>query len=140
MIEELITMVAEKLGIDQGMAEKGVGTLLSLLKDQAGDAPALGELFGAIGGAEALADQFPQGGTDSGGGLMGGLMGKAADMLGGGAGDAMDALAAFQSTGLSMDQAKDMMPVVKGFMTENVGEDTLRQLMESVPALQGLLR
>lgn len=142
MIEQLVKLVANKLGIADATAEQGVGVLLGLLKDQAAGQPALGELFSKVAGAEALADQFPAGGenpTPSGGGLLGGLMGAAAGALGGKAGDALSAFSAFQQTGLSVDQAKDMMPVVKDFMMENVGEDTVRELIGSVPALKGFL-
>lgn len=70
---------------------------------------------------------------------MGGLLGKAADLMGGNAGDMADAFAAFQKTGLSMDQAQEMLPVAKDFMTEQVGEETVGELMDLVPVLKNLL-
>lgn len=140
MIEQLVKLVAERIGVPDSAAEQGIGVLLGLLKDQAGGQPALAKLFDSVGGAEALADQFPAAAASSGGGgMMGGLLGKAAGLLGGNAGDALSAFAAFKETGLSMDQAKEMMPVVKDFMVENAGQDTISELMESVPALKSFL-
>ena len=141
MIDQLVKLVADRLGVDSSMAEQGVGTLLGLLKGQASGTQALSQLFDKLPGAEALADQFMDGAPSSsgGGGLMGGLLSKASGMLGGNAGDMMEAMAAFQKTGLSMDQAKDMMPVVKDFMVENVGADTLKEVVGSVPALKNFL-
>ncbi|GGY46162.1 DUF2780 domain-containing protein [Parvularcula lutaonensis] len=142
MIDQLVKLVAQRLGIAEATAEQGVGVLLGLLKDQAAGQPALNELFAKVPGAEALADQFPAAGenpTPKGGGLMGGLMGAAAGALGGKAGEALSAMSAFQKTGLSMGQAQEMMPVVKDFMAENLGESTVRELIGSVPALKGFL-
>lgn len=139
MINQLVSLVSERLGVPTGVAEQAVGVVLGLLKDKANGQAALGRLFDAVPGAEALADQFPAEAPASGGGLMGGLLGKAADLMGGNAGDMADAFAAFQKTGLSMDQAQEMLPVAKDFMTEQVGEETVGELMDLVPVLKNLL-
>ena len=138
MIDQLVTQVAERLGVDRTMAEQGVGVVLGLLKEKASGQPALTKLFATLDGAEALADQFPAegDGATKGGGLMGGLLGQAAGMLGGGAGDTVAAMAAFQKTGFSIDQAKDMMPVVKSFVEEHVGSETVEELTDSLPMLK----
>ena len=141
MIDQLVTQVAERLGVDKAMAERGVGVMLGLLKEKASGQPALAKLFATLDGAEALADQFPgeDGGATKSGGLMGGLLGQAAGMLGGDASDAVAAMAAFQKTGFSIDQAKDMMPVVKSCMEEHVGSETVEELTGSIPMLKSFL-
>lgn len=138
MIEQLIQQVVAKLGIDEGLAQKAVGTVLGLLKKQ-GDGGAVSALFDKIPGAADLAGKFSDAPAASGGGLMGGLMGKLGGAIGGNAGGAMEAMNALKDTGLSMDQAKDMAPVVTGFLKEKAGGDLLGKALESVPALKSLL-
>jgi len=136
MIDQLIQQVSAKLGIDASMAKQAVGVVLGLLQKE-GDGAAVSALFSQISGASDLAGEFK--GVGGGDSAMGGLMGRMGGMLGGGAGDAMSAMAAFKSTGLSIDQAKDMMPVMKDFLMENAGEDVMKQALGSVPALKGFM-
>ncbi len=132
MIDQLIEQIASKVGLDAGTARKAVGVVLGLINKE-GDASAVSDLFGKIPGAADLAGEF-KGGV---GGGMGGLLSKVSGMLGGGS--ALSAMAALKQAGVSMDQAKDMMPVVKGFLSENAGEDIASKALGSVPALKDLL-
>lgn len=143
MIDQLIQQVTSKLGISDDMATKGVGMLMGFFKSK-GDSGAVSEIFSKIPGAADLASQFEGelGGEakSGGGGLLGGLMSKLGGKMGGQMGGAMEAMDAFKKTGLSMDQAKDMLPVAKDFLEENVGQDAVGKVFDSIPALKGLLR
>ncbi len=136
MIDQLIAKIVDQIGLDQGVAEKALGSLLSLLQ-QEGDDAAVGQLFNAVPGAADLASKF--GASSGGGGLLGGVAGALGGALGGKAGSALSAVTALQNSGIDMGQAKSMMPVVAGFLKENAGEDVLMKALESVPALKDLL-
>lgn len=135
MIDQLIQMVTQKLGIDPAMAEKAVGIVMSLIQKE-GDGAAVSQLFDNIPGAADLASKFS---GSAGQDAAGGLLGKVAGMLGGGAGDVVGSIGALKETGLSMDQLGDMAPLVKNFLAENAGEDVVNQALSSVPALKGFL-
>ncbi|MEM1409798.1 MAG: DUF2780 domain-containing protein [Pseudomonadota bacterium] len=139
MIGELVKLVTQRLGIPEETAEQAVGVVLSLLKDPAVNASAANSVFGSIPGAEDLANRFADGGSSSGGGLVGGLLNQGAGLLGGQAGDMLSAAAAFKNTGLSTDQLTDMVPLVQGFFSEKAGGEVATQLFSSIPALKSLL-
>lgn len=134
MIDQLVAVVSEKLGIDASMAEKAVGVVMGLVNKD-GDNAAVSALFDKLPGAAALAQQYGGEITEGGGGLLG----KVSGMLGGNTGDLMGALGALKQTGLSVDQLGEMAPLIKNFMTEHAGEDTVRQALGSVPALKDFL-
>ncbi|MEL6364425.1 MAG: DUF2780 domain-containing protein [Pseudomonadota bacterium] len=136
MIDQLIARIVEQIGLDRGVAEQALGSLLGLLQKE-GDGAAVSQLFDAVPGAADLASKF--GGGSGGGGLLGGVAGALSGVLGDKAGSAFSAVAALQNSGLDMDQAKSMMPVVAGFLKENAGEGALMNALESVPALKDLL-
>lgn len=137
MIEQLVSQIAAKVGIPEAMARQGVGVVMGMLKKE-GDPGAVGDLFRQIPGAESLATEYEGAGAKATGGA-GGLMGKLGGMVGGSAGSKMSALAAFQSTGLTADQGKAMIPVAKDFLTEHADEATVRKALGSVPALKGFV-
>ena len=138
MIEQLVSQIATKVGIPESMARQGVGVVLGLLKKD-GDPGAVGELFAKVPGAEGLAEQYADGAKASAGGPMGGLMGRLGGMLGGKAGSSMSALAAFQQTGLSPEQGKQMLPIAKDFLSQHADEATVQRALGSVPALKGFV-
>ena len=136
MIDTLITQLAEKLGIEESMAKQAVGVGLSLLNKE-GDNDLVSQLFSKIGGASDLAQEFTKTEQPSGG--LGGLVGSLGGMLGGKAGDAMSALSALEDSGLSLDQAKDSLPVVSDFLKDQNATDIAKQVIDSIPAFKGLL-
>lgn len=139
MIEQLVSQIAAKVGIPEALARQGVGVVMGMLKKD-GDPSAVGDLFNQIPGAADLAAQYENGAAADATGPMGGLMGKIGGMLGGKAGTTMSALAAFQQTGLSVEQGKAMLPVAKDFLTEHADADTVRKALSSVPALEGFMK
>ena len=139
MIEQLVSQIAAKVGIPEALARQGVGVVMGMLKKD-GDPSAVGDLFNQIPGAADLAAQYENNASARATGPMGGLLGKVGGMLGGKAGTTMSAMAAFQQTGLTVDQGKAMLPVAKDFLTEHADEGTVRRALGSVPALEGFLK
>ncbi len=137
-MEELIINIASKFGIDQAMAEKAVGILMSLVQSNA-DGGQVSQLFDQLPGASDLAEKY-SGEISSGGG---GLMGKLGGMLGGNMGAAMGALDALKSTGLDMSQIKDVGGEVFDFAREkadtDLANDVIKQVAGNIPGLDKLL-
>ena len=127
-MEQLISQLASQFGIDEALAHKAVGMVLSLLQNQ-GDAGAVSELFEKLPGAGDLAAQYADGGSGGGiGGMLGGLMG-------GGAGEAMKLVGALQSDGLSMDQIKGIGGGLLEHAKQEGGEDLVRRAVEGIPGV-----
>ncbi|MEM8627339.1 MAG: DUF2780 domain-containing protein [Pseudomonadota bacterium] len=107
-VEDLINNIVARLGIEPEVAEKVVGIIMNLFKENA-SAESFGALTDSIPGAQDLMSRFDAGelgGTgDAAGNAGGGLLGAAMGMLGGG-NPLMDTLSKLQAEGISMDQAK----------------------------------
>lgn len=135
MIEDLISRIVSQVGLDEATSSKAVGLLFAFMNKE-GDSDLVGQLMGSIPGAEALAAS-QQDALE--GGLLGGLAGAAGGLLGGKAGAAMEALNVLKKADISMDQAKEMGPIVSGFLKENADSALLGRVLESAPALKALL-
>ena len=131
-MDDLIRMVAEKLGLEEETAQKVVGTLLSFVRDAADEED-----------ASTLMEQLPdaQGLVESatGEGEGGGLMGMLGGMLGGSMGAAMSAFSRLQEQGLDMDQIGEAGRTMFGYLSENLDSDLVRRVVakmaENVPGI-----
>ncbi len=132
--------IADKLGIDEALAEKAVGVLMSLVRSN-GDEGQVSRLFEQLPGASELAEKYA--GEVSGEGSGGGLMGMLGGMLGGGAGTAMNALGALQSSGLEMGQIKEAGKEVFAYARQHadpeLANDVIKQVAGNIPGLDKLL-
>ncbi len=128
-MEQLISQLASQFGIDEALAHKAVGMVLSLLQNQ-GDSGAVSELFEKLPGAGDLAAEYA--GGSSGGGGLGGLLGG---LMGGGAGEAMKLVGSLQSEGLSMDQIKGIGGGLLEHAKQEGGEDLVRRAVEGIPGV-----
>ncbi len=131
-MQELVTNIAGKMGIDEALAEKAVSIVLSLVQSQ-GEDGLVGQLFDKIPGADTLATAGTSAIENGDGG--GGLMGMLGGMLGGGAGDIMAAVAQLKSDGLDTSQIKELGGEVLGYAREKGGEDLVEQITSSIPGL-----
>ncbi len=127
-MEQLISQLASQFGIDEALAHKAVGMVLSLLQDQ-GDSGAVSELFAKLPGAGELAEQYAGGG---GGGGLGGMLGG---LMGGGAGEAMKLVGTLQADGLSMDQIKGIGTGLLEHAKQEGGEDLVRRAVQGIPGV-----
>ena len=71
-MNELVTRIAENVGIDPATAEKAIGMMLGFLQREAAGGP-VARMIEAIPGASELVAKFNGEGT-GGGGLLGGLL------------------------------------------------------------------
>jgi hypothetical protein len=137
-MDQIVTAIAQKLGIPEAVVRSGLGVLLNFLKEKAGGSE-VGTLLNQIPGANDLANNAPA--PDSGGGnLLGNLIGSVSSMFGGQAADIGKVVAGLENAGLQTDL---IPPFVESFIGEAkkvAGEDTVNNVLSSVPALAGLVK
>lgn len=124
-MEELIGRIVSNVGIDEGLAQKAVGMILGFLQSE-GPADKVGELMGALPGAEDLIASAGEGG--------GGLMGAVGGMMGGGGG-AMALMGQLTGAGLGMGEVQGVATEVVGFAKEKAGDDTVTEVISAIPGL-----
>lgn len=127
-MNEVVTQIADRVGISPDLAEKALGMMLGFLQREADDG-AVAKMIEAIPGGSDLVAQFNGEGA-SGGGLLGGLM----SALGGGGG-IMGLGQQLMSEGLGMGEitalAKETISIAKQY----AGEEVVDQVVASVPGL-----
>ncbi|ANK71752.1 hypothetical protein ACI2KT_00615 [Ensifer adhaerens] len=126
-MNELVTRVAENVGIEPATAEKAVGMILGFLQREAADGP-VAQMIEAIPGASELIAQYNGEGT-GGGGLLGGLM----SAIGGGGVMALGQQ--LMSQGLGMGEITGLAKETIAFAKEKAGADVVDEVVASVPGL-----
>lgn len=124
-MNELVTQISEKVGIDPALAEKAVGLMLNFLQTE-GDSDAVSRMIAAIpGGADLVA-----GATGGGGGLLGGIMSAL------GAGGGVMALGQqLMSQGLGMGEITSLAKETIATAKQYAGDEVVDQVVASVPGL-----
>ncbi|MCL1050542.1 DUF2780 domain-containing protein [Shewanella abyssi] len=128
--DDLVGSVMSQLGLSQGQAEGGLGSLLSLAQSSLGSSD-FSSIADSIPGIDGLLSAVPE--MDSGSG-MSGLLSKA-----GGFGDSLKGGAmvydAFEKLGISKDLAAPMIDIVKGYLDANGTSGTSDLLMQGLGAI-----
>jgi hypothetical protein len=136
-MDDILSQLAERLGILPGQAATGAGALLNLIRENASRVDfeqllkAVPEASSWMGTAATVA---AQGGAAAGGGLVGGVAG----LLGGLAGSAGGLLSALAQSGLSPETATRFVPELLGLLRERDPE-LVQRLAGSVPFLKDIL-
>ncbi|MFC0806741.1 hypothetical protein ACFHWW_14860 [Ensifer sp. P24N7] len=126
-MSELVTRVAENVGIETATAEKAVGMILGFLQREAAEGP-VAQMIEAIPGAPELVAQY-NGEGSGGGGLLGGLM----SAIGGGGVMALGQQ--LMSQGLGMGEITALAKETIAFAKEKAGEEVVDEVVASVPGL-----
>ncbi|WP_018239097.1 DUF2780 domain-containing protein [Ensifer sp. BR816] len=126
-MSELVTRVAENVGIDAATAEKAVGMILGFLQREAAEGP-VARMIEAIPGATELVAQY-NGEGSNGGGLLGGLM----SAIGGGGVMALGQQ--LMSQGLGMGEITGLARETIAYAKERAGEEVVDEVVASVPGL-----
>ena len=126
-MNELVTRVADAVGIDAALAEKAIGMMLGFLQREAADGP-VARMIEAIPGASELVAQYNGEGT-GGGGLLGGLM----SAIGGGG--VMGLGQQLMSEGLGMGEITGLAKETMAVAREHAGSDVVDEVVASVPGL-----
>lgn len=148
-MEELIGRITNAVGIDENLAQTAVGVILGFLNKE-GPSDAMGQLMGAIPGAEDLLAQASDATGEGGGGLgglaaglmggsgggLGGLAGAVGGLMGGSGGGLMAAASELMGAGLEMDQIQGVAQEVVGFAREKAGDDVVNQIVSQIPGME----
>jgi hypothetical protein len=137
-MDEIIKNISLKLNLPESVVRQGVGIILSFVKQKAAGTQ-FEHFIALIPGASGVLAGAPAASDASGGGLLGGLLGKAGGLLGGNLGAAAEAISALQGAGVPMDKAA---PLASEFFEQAqaiAGPETVSALLEQMPALKSLL-
>ncbi|MBO9629435.1 hypothetical protein D0Y60_09115 [Shinella sp. WSJ-2] len=126
-MNDLVTRVADAVGIEPAVAEKAIGMMLGFLQREAADGP-VARMIEAIPGASELVAQYNGEGT-GGGGLLGGLM----SAIGGGG--IMGLGQQLMSQGLGMGEISGLAKETIAVAREHAGSDVVDEVVASVPGL-----
>lgn len=126
-MSEIVTQVADRVGIAPDQAEKALGMMLGFLQREADDAP-VAKMIESIPGAPELVARFNSEGQ-GGGGLLGGLM----SAIGGGG--IMGLGQQLMSQGLGMGEISALAKATISIAREHAGDETVDQVIASVPGL-----
>ena len=127
-MNEIVTEIANRVGIAPDLAEKALGMMLGFLQREAADGP-VAEMIEKFPGATELVAQFNGEGSSGGGGLLGGLM----SALGGGG--IMGLGQQLMSEGLGMSEITTLAKETIAIAKQHAGEEVVDQVVASVPGL-----
>jgi hypothetical protein len=136
-MDQIVTAIAQKLGIPEAVVRSGLGVLLNFLKQKAGGSE-LGSVLNMIPGANDLANAPAPDASTGGGNMLGNLIGSVSSLFGGQTADIGKAVAGLENAGIKTEQ---IAPFVESFIGEAkkvAGEDNVNNLLSSVPALANL--
>jgi hypothetical protein len=125
-MEELITRVTQKTGLEASTAKKAIGIILGYLQKE-GPANEVNQLIAALPGAD---DAIIEAGKESGG-SSGGLMGMVGSMGGG----VMALGGKLMGAGVSMGQMQPLGKELFAYGREKAGEDVMGPIVASIPGL-----
>ncbi len=126
-MSEIVTQVADRVGIAPDKAEKALGMMLGFLQREADDA-AVAKMIEAIPGAPELVARH-NGEGQGGGGLLGGLM----SAIGGGG--IMGLGQQLMSQGLGMGEISALAKTTISIARQHAGDEVVDKVIASVPGL-----
>ncbi|KQM35353.1 MULTISPECIES: DUF937 domain-containing protein [Agrobacterium] len=126
-MSEIVTQVADRVGIAPDKAEKALGMMLGFLQREADDA-AVAKMIESIPGAPDLVARF-NGEGQGGGGLLGGLM----SAIGGGG--IMGLGQQLMSQGLGMGEISALAKTTISIARQHAGDEVVDKVIASVPGL-----
>jgi uncharacterized protein (DUF2267 family) len=129
-VADFISELASRSGVSADQAKKGVGALLSFLKDHL-PAEGFSKVEAAVPGADAMMAAAPTG-EEASGGVVGAITSAVGKLFGGGGGAA--ALAGkLTQLGFSADQLQKFLPGVLNFLKDRLPPDVLNKISALMP-------
>lgn len=132
-MEDFIKNAASKLGIGESESRSATGGILNLIKGQLGDTD-FSAMLGKLPGADALVSEAGDAAAEDAGSGLGGMLGKATSMLGGGGG-AADIMGLLGKSGLSLDNAGSFVTMFMDYLKDKVGGDLFDKIKGVLPDL-----
>lgn len=134
---DFISELANKAGIDNGLAQKGMGALLSALQKNV-PADTFSKISSAIPGAGGLLSAFQTAGGSTQQSSTPGLGGLATILIGGQSEAVTHLLSGFSKAGFTQDTVKAFIPAALNFLKSSVPPETMKQIENSLPGLNNL--
>ncbi len=119
-MEELISRIIAKAGVDENTARAAVRIILTFLYQQ-GDSGKVAELAAKIPGSAEYIEAGDEGSAATLGGLMGGAT--------------MEVLGKLQALGLGMGQIQGVTQATVDFAREKAGDAVINDIVASIPGL-----
>ena len=135
-MDQIVSAIAQKLGIPDAVVRSGLTIVLNFLKQKAGGSE-FGALLNMIPGASDLANA-PAPDAGGGGNFLGNLIGSVSSMFGGQTAEVGKAVAGLENAGLKTEQIAPFVETFIGEAKKIAGEDTVNKVLASVPALANL--
>ena len=135
-MNEFVTNLAQRAGIDDNAAQKGLGALLSTIQRNV-PADTFTKLSTAIPDTGGILSSFQKVAKPSsdGGGLLdlaGGLLGKDAGALG-------TLISQFSKAGFTVESAKSFIPIALNLLKDKISPDLMKQIDTALPGVSNLL-
>jgi hypothetical protein len=125
--------LASESGISTDQAKKGVGAVLSTLKEKL-PADAFAKVQSAVPDSAGMMAAAEAGKEPSGGGgVLGAVKGMAEKLFGGGAGAVPALMAKLQGLGLSAEQLQKFLPNALEFLKGKLPEGVMNQVSALIP-------
>ena len=140
-MQELFARIAANVGVPEPLAEKAVGMVLGYMQREGTDG-SVATMIESMPGAMELIAQFNGAETEtpkSGGGMLGGLMGAASSLVGGGSGGLMAMGQTLMAEGLDMGQIKGIAEETVAYAREQAGDETVDNALKAIPGLSTIL-
>ncbi len=120
-MNELVSMLVSKLGVNQGQAQGGTGLILNLLKEKLGNED-FSQVSQSIPGIADLLKAAPKQGDAGSGGVLG-MVGKLAGTFGGGSelGQLASLAGGFEKLGLKPEMISKFLPLIMAFVEKKGG-------------------
>ena len=128
---DVIEDLAGKSGVSADLAKKGMGALLSFLKEKI-PAESFSRVTRAIPGADNMMAAAAERSSEASGGILGAVSGLAGKLLGG-AGDASALVAKLTQFGFSADQLQRFIPTVLEFLRGKLPGDVMNKITAMIP-------
>ncbi len=139
MIDELITLCADKVGLSQDQSRIGLSAALALIQKHA-DPDKAAALMAAIPGSAELATEGATMTENKPRGLLGGLVKGVGGAGGAAMSDAMTINQHLTREGINLSDMQAILPVAMTFVQEKAGgQDLLREVLLSIPGLGPLM-
>jgi hypothetical protein len=131
-MSDIVSDLAAKSGLSVDQAKKGLGSVLSFVKESL-PADKFAQVSAAIPGSDQLmAVAGPQG--EPSGGIIGSIKGIAGKLFGGGG--AAGLIAKLTSLGIPAEQAKSFLPHVMELLKSKLPEPAMKQVSDLLPTPQ----
>jgi hypothetical protein len=126
---DIISDLAGKSGVSADLAKKGMGALLSFVKEKI-PAESFAKVKGAIPGADNLMAAAAERNPETSGGVLSTVSDLAGKLLGGGASALVSKLT---QVGFSADQLQRFIPTALEFLKGKLPGDVMNKIMALIP-------